>query len=73
MRIDEDELRIDCSHGCGLVLPMLSWQEFSNGTVHLRAECPSCKRYIKYLPQRVTAGGEDRGPSIYARAMGVLE
>lgn len=25
-------------------------QEFSNGSVHIRAECPKCSKYLKYLP-----------------------
>lgn len=68
-----DDLTLPCKYDCGAVLPMLSWQEASNGVVHLRADCPSCKRWIKYLPQRVTVGGIDRGPTIWARAMGVFE
>ncbi len=65
---DDSDLLLDCPRGCGLVLPMLSWQEHSNGTVHLRADCPSCKRWIKYCPQR-----DDQGPTVYARAIGVVE
>ena len=31
--------------------PDLGWQVFRNRTVHLRAECRKCGRYIRYLPQ----------------------
>ena len=31
--------------------PWLVWQEFTNGTIHLRAECQVCGRYIQYVPQ----------------------
>lgn len=31
--------------------PELAWQTFANGTLHLRASCRSCGRYIQYVPQ----------------------
>lgn len=31
--------------------PFLSWQEFANATIHLRAECRECGAYIQYVPQ----------------------
>lgn len=31
--------------------PYLLWQEFDNGTIHLRAECRDCGAYIQYVPQ----------------------
>lgn len=68
-----EELVLKCGYCFTTNVPMLSWQEFSNGTVHLRAECPECKRYIKYLPQRNTLSGVDVGPTKWARAMGVVE
>lgn len=31
--------------------PELEWQTFSNKTLHLKASCRSCGRYIQYVPQ----------------------
>lgn len=28
-------------------------QVFKNGTVHIREECKSCKKFIRYVPQKV--------------------
>ena len=39
--------------------PDLGWQVFANGTLHLRAECRKCGRYIKYVPQH----DEDGNPT----------
>lgn len=50
---------------CGVVAePDLGWQVFANGTLHLRAECRACGRYITYLPQREADGS----PSEWVKA-----
>jgi len=44
--------------------PDLGWQVFGNGTVHLRAECRKCGRYIQYLPQ----ADADGVPTVWMQA-----
>lgn len=44
-------MKIECWSCYHASEPDLSWQVFSNGTVHLRASCVSCGRYIQYVPQ----------------------
>lgn len=34
--------------------PMLTWQTFSGGTRHLRADCGMCGAYMQYVPQSGT-------------------
>lgn len=49
-----------CDH-CGAdEEPDLGWQVFSNGGVHLRAECRACGRFLMYAPQR-----DGDGPSVW--------
>ena len=31
--------------------PWLLWQQFSNKTIHLRAECRGCGAFVQYVPQ----------------------
>ena len=51
-------------HVCGVEAePDLGWQQFSNGTLHLRAECRACGASLKYMPQR----NEDGSPSEWVR------
>ncbi|MCC6156100.1 MAG: hypothetical protein IT367_20210 [Candidatus Hydrogenedentes bacterium] len=47
---------VTCPHCATVAEPDLGWQVFDNGTVHLRAECRSCGRYIKFMPQREADG-----------------
>jgi len=44
--------------------PDLGWQVFGNGTVHLRAECRKCGRYIQYLKQ----ADADGDPTVWVLA-----
>ena len=44
--------------------PDLGWQVFSNGTIHLRAQCRACSAYIQYMPQQ----DEDGNPSVWVKA-----
>ncbi len=40
-----------CS-ACGVdVAPRVSWQQIAGGRRHIRAECPRCGGYLKFLPQ----------------------
>jgi hypothetical protein len=36
---------------CGPVYPNIQPQKFLNGTTHLRADCPKCGHFIKWLRQ----------------------
>lgn len=36
------------------VEPFTSEQVFGNGVMHIRADCPICGGYLKYLPQYLT-------------------
>lgn len=36
---------------CGDVTPTTRVQDFANGATHLRAECPACGRFIRYVPR----------------------
>ena len=56
-----DKPVVGCGHCFAEDVPVLSWQRFSNDTVHLRAECRSCGRYIRYLPQSY----EDGSPTVW--------
>ena len=40
---------LDC-YACGPVVPRVYTQPMINGSEHLRAECPGCGRYIKFVP-----------------------
>ena len=42
------EPQLDC-YACGPVVPRIFVQIMINGTHHLRAECPGCGRYIKFV------------------------
>lgn len=42
---------LSCSQ-CGEVQPALSWQETKAGGYLLRADCPSCNRFLKWAPQQ---------------------
>lgn len=36
---------------CGSVNSTISWQQFANGTKHLRRDCNDCCRYLGYVKQ----------------------
>ena len=55
-------LELTCPYCATVDEPYLGWQVFDNGAVHLRAECRSCGRYIKYLKQ----SEPDGSPSVWA-------
>lgn len=42
-------LVVFCKHCKKEVEPEVSDQTFSNGMVHVRADCPECGCYLKYL------------------------
>lgn len=44
--------KLPCSC-CGIeVTPLAYWVPYQNGLgQHLRADCPQCGRYLKFLPQ----------------------
>ena len=45
-------MKIKCNT-CGImVIPMLKAQCFSNGTRHIKATCPFCVKFIKWLSDR---------------------
>ncbi len=35
---------------CGSVADRLTWQVFSNNTVHIRQSCADCGKYATYVP-----------------------
>lgn len=41
----------DCPGGCGEVTPVFRWQTFVTGKTHLRADCPRCGKFIRYVEQ----------------------
>lgn len=44
-------LTLDCP-ACGPVRPAVAWKPWASGLGrHLEATCPTCRRYLKYLPQ----------------------
>ncbi|MCC6315941.1 MAG: hypothetical protein IT337_18230 [Thermomicrobiales bacterium] len=48
--LDERTGAVDC-RACGPVAPAVRWQTASNGARHLRADCPRCGRWVKFLAQ----------------------
>ena len=42
---------ISCK-SCGHDRVKTAWQTFSDGRTHLRADCASCGRFLRYLPQQ---------------------
>ena len=42
-------MTLPCPHCGHAVSPRLKWQPCSNKTRHIRADCPSCGRFIKYV------------------------
>lgn len=40
---------------CGRNQPRLRWQPMVDGRRHLRAECSSCGRFLKFVPQTAAA------------------
>ena len=53
----DDIPAIQCRLCFHLGEPDLGWQVFSNGSLHLRAECRKCERFIQYMPQTAEDGG----------------
>lgn len=51
-------LELTCPYCAVIDEPDLGWQVFSNGTLHLRAQCRACGAYIKYMPQRDADGAD---------------
>lgn len=49
---------------CAEVRPRLTWQAKAGGGYHLRADCPRCGRYIKFVPQ-VEPWVEMAGPIVH--------
>lgn len=45
-----------CSHCAFACEPLLVWQRFTNGTLHIRAMCSrsECGRFIRYVEQTPT-------------------
>jgi endogenous inhibitor of DNA gyrase (YacG/DUF329 family) len=44
------EPTVYCVHCAKEVIPVRSWQKGA-GIVHLRADCPRCMGFVKWLPQ----------------------
>lgn len=38
---------------------LLSWQNFKNGTKHLREECPNCRSFIRFAVQPLDLNSVD--------------
>jgi hypothetical protein len=49
--LSDPAARLDCQR-CGPVAPILSTVTFVNGDTHRRAECPRCRKLIRYVPKR---------------------
>lgn len=47
-RVAEEEKLLFCQHCTAYVLPV-----FSESGPHIRADCPSCERYIKFVRQNL--------------------
>jgi hypothetical protein len=47
---------IKCSR-CGSTDIVLQWQQFANGTRHIRATCanPACRHFLQFVPQEEEA------------------
>ncbi len=56
--------RLTCRCGAHAI-PLVRWRYFDNGTWHIEAKCPSCRRWITWLPQtpeNVTAAYAETPP-----------
>lgn len=45
------EIKIPCNRCNKEIEPITEEKTFANGTKHIGATCPLCKRFIKWLPQ----------------------